>query len=201
MKMSYWLTVAMMIGYMTCTAFAAEEGYLVKVVGFDRKVEWQTMTENDFKTLEKNIKLEQKLFPKAVELAGKEWRADELNKGIAFPGSRLMCRSIGQAQAFPSMEKAEAQLTRIQDQEARKAEKAEKNNPGAKKPNKALEKKEGELMQASDLVKTKLAELVTKAGGDAKDLSNAPAPEKVPEAKGEKKADAKGKAEAVKKAL
>lgn len=198
MKMSYWLVGVMLIGCMTGTVRAAEEGYLVKVVGFDRKAEWQTMTETDFKVLEKNIKLEQKLFAKAVEMAGKEWRADEFNKGIAFPGSRLMCRSIGQSQAFPSMEKAEAQLTRIQDQEARKAE---KNNPAgtAKKPNKAQEKKEMELIQASDLVKTKLAELVTKAGGDAKDLANEPAAQRLPEGKAEKKADAK--AEAVKKAL
>jgi len=199
MKISVWLAGLMMMGCMTGAVMAAEEGYLVKVIGFDRKAEWQAMTETDYKVFEKSIKLEQKFFPKAVELAGKDWRTDELNKGVAFPGSRLMCRSIGSAQPFPSLEKAEAQLNRIQDQEAKKLDR--KGTAGAKKPNKAQETKEMELVQASDLVKTKLAELVTKAGGDAKDLTPEPKAEKMPEAKAEKKADAKAKAEAVKKAL
>lgn len=210
------------------TVRAGEEGMLVKVVGMDHKAEWQTMSENDFKTLEKTLKLEQKVFSKAVENAGKEWRTDELNKGIPFPGGRLMPRTISTSQPFPSLEKAEAQLSKIQDQEAKKLEKqAEKDKNAKGKPkSKDQDKKEAEVVRAIDLVQAKLMELVAKAGGDtnamaaevkadltakpeakvdAKDAKGAKADakgakaEKEKENKGAKKGDAK--AEAVNKAL
>lgn len=220
MKTLRWLSV-LAVGLVAVAAWAGEEGYLVKVVGCDRKTEWQTMSETDFKSLEKIMKLEQKFFPKAVELAGKDWRTDELNKGITFPGSRLACRSIMTAQPFPSLEKAEAQLNRLQDQEARKLEKQlEKDKKaGVKKvKTKSQDAKEAETMRAMDLVQAKLMELVGKAGGDTNamaseiraplaveekgDAKGVKAGEKVAEKEakgGAKKADAKD--EAIKKAL
>ena len=196
MKMAQWATGLIVTGVVAGSVLAAESGYLVKVIGYDHKAELETMSEVDFKALEKSIKLEQKYFPKAVELAGKDWRADELNKKVTFPGSRLTPRTIMMAQEYPSLEKAEAQLNRLQDQEAKKLEKqteAEKKNPQLKKgKSKTVDSKEAEVMQASDLVKSKLVDLIAKAGGD----TNALASEVKAEVKGEAKAEAKAKPDA-----
>ena len=164
-----------MAGVMAGTVHAGEGGYVVKVVGLDRSTEVKTLSETDFRALEKTIKLEQKFFSKAVEMATKEWRADELNKGKPFLGSRLSAPVIAMVQKYPSLEKADAQLTRTQDQEAKKLEKK-----GVKKTTsrKAQDDKDGELVQAADLVRIKLDELISKSGAGG----NPPAPEAKPDA-------------------
>ena len=198
MKRSRWLTLVVLSCLMAGIVRAAEEGYLVKVVGLDRKAEWSALSETDFKNLEKTIKLEQKYFSKAVELAGKEWRADELNKGVNFPGSRLTPRMIMQKDKHPSLEKASAWLTKIQDQESKKTDKSGGKKGSSKKGKLSpQETRDAELSQAISLVKTKLDDLVSKGGSTV----NAAGPEAKADAKDGKavnKADAK---EAVKKAL
>ena len=57
---------------------------------------------------------------------------------------------------------------------------------------KTVDSKEAEVMQASDLVKSKLVDLIAKAGGD----TNALASEVKAEVKGEAKAEAKAKPDA-----
>jgi hypothetical protein len=179
-------------GLMVGSVRAGDDAYLVKVAGFDRKAEWEAMSETDFKTLEKNIRLEQKYFSKALELAAKEWRADELNKGVTFQGSRISPRAIMQKDKYASLDKASAVLGRMQDQEAKKAL-GKKTGSSKKGKGTGAEMKEIQLDQAIALLKSKLDDLVAKAGGTA----NAVAPD-AKDAKLDNKADAK---EAVKRAL
>ncbi|MEI8121795.1 MAG: hypothetical protein WCI20_07065 [bacterium] len=192
MKISYWLAGFVLAGLMVGSVRAGEDAYLVKVVGFDRKAEWEAMSETDFKTLEKNIKLEQKYYSKALELAAKEWRTDELNKGVTFQGSRISPRAIMQKDKYASLDKASAAMARMQDQETKKTT-GKKAVPPKKGKGTGSEMKEIQLDQAIALLKSKLDELVAKAGGAV----NAAAPD-AKDAKIDKKADAK---EAVKKAL
>ena len=154
------------------TVRGGESCYLVKTAGFDRKVEMQTMSESEYKAFSQTIKQEQKYFSKALAIVARDWRADELNKGIAFPGSRLVTRTIMGAQKFASQEKADEQLSKYQDQEAKKLEREaahEKRNPqrNKNKSKSAQEMKEAELTRAADQVKAKLEELIAKAGGGA----------------------------------
>ena len=200
MRAATWWSVALAAGLMSGLVRAGDSGYLVKLSGHDRKSEWLTMSEADFKALDKNLKQELKFFPKAVEAAGKEWRADELNKKIAFPGVRLVPRTIVSAQQFPSLEKAEAQLGKIQDQEARKLQKQAEKEKGRPppKPSKEQMEKEENTGRAVDLVKAKLNALM---GRPAEEANLAAGGEKAaegrePEKKEEKAAGKAGKAKA-----
>jgi hypothetical protein len=173
MNMRRWLGGLVAFCIVSGTAVAAESFYLVKTQGYDRKAEMVTMSAAEYKAYEQNIKLEQKYFSKAVSLVAKEWRADPLNKTIAFPGSRLIPRTIMGAQKFSSIEKADEQLSRFQDQEAKKAERvAERerqqsryNRNASKGKSKAQESRDAELTRAADLVKAKLDDLISKGGG------------------------------------
>lgn len=152
-----WLVGVVVAGMFVGAGFVrAEEGsarYIVKTTGYDRKIVMEILPEAEFKALEKTIKLEQKYFPKAVALAGKDWRADEMNKKIPFPGNMLKPRNIMMAQKFPSAEKAEEQLTKLENTEARKVAVSQKDP-----------KKEGNLALAVDVVKIKLDTLVANGG-------------------------------------
>ncbi len=192
MNISRWMAGIVLAGLMVGSVRAGEDAYLVKVVGFDRKAEWEALSETDFKTLEKNIKLEQKNFSKALELAAKEWRADELNKGVTFQGSRIAPRAIMQKDKYASLDKASAVMARMQDQETKKATGKRAVSP-KKGKGAGAEMKEIQLDQAIALLKSKLDDLVAKAGG----VANAVAPD-AKDGKIDNKADAK---EAVKKAL
>ena len=46
---------------------AGDEFYLIKIVNYDRKRDVMTMSAEEFKTLEKNLKYEEKFFPKGQE--------------------------------------------------------------------------------------------------------------------------------------
>jgi hypothetical protein len=158
----------MLVGSGSAWAEGSSACYIVKTTGYDRKVVTEMLPEAEFKAFEKTIKLEQKFFPKAVALAGKEWRADEMNKKIPFPGNSLKARSIMSSQKFPSSEKAGEQMTRIENMEAKKAERLaelEKNSRGRGMASQKDPKKEGNIALAVDLVKSKLDALV--AGGGA----------------------------------
>jgi hypothetical protein len=177
-KMAAWfvgvVVAGMFVGAGHVRAEEAGSCYIVKATGYDRKIVTEMLPEAEFKAFEKTIKLEQKHFPKAVALAAKEWRADEMNKKIPFPGNSLKARSIMSSQKFPSSEKAGEQMTRIENMEAKKAERLaeqEKNSRGRGRgrgtgSTKDPKKKEN-LGIAADLVKTKLDALVAGGGAEA----------------------------------
>ena len=144
-------------------AMKAEPYYIVKTVGFDRRTDVVSMSESEFRTLEKTIKQEQKYFSKAVARAAKEWREDESNKGILFPATMMKPRSIMSSQKYSSSEKAEEQITKLGDLDAKKRDRLaerEKRRPGSakagKKDSKSSSKKDEILYRAADLVKANI---------------------------------------------
>ncbi|MEI6787554.1 MAG: hypothetical protein WCL49_03650 [bacterium] len=172
-KLTPWIIGVVITGMLAGTGSAWAEGgtacYVVKTMGFDRKIVTEMMPEADFKALEKTIKLEQQFFPKAVALAGKDWRADEMNKKIPFPGNMLKARTIMASQKFPSAEKAGEQMTKYENQEAKKAERQaelEKNSRGRGATALKDSKKEGNIALAIDLVKAKVDALVAGGGSE-----------------------------------
>lgn len=149
------------------------EGYvIVRVQDMLKKTTTEMMTESEFKALDKKIQMENRYFQQAVQIAAKEWRADELNKGTAFAGGRLMARKIaGTPERFSSQEKAQQKLTAIEDLESRKAFRTREKEAGNKKSKEELAKeyeKEAVLSSAAELVQAKLEELISaKAAGPA----------------------------------
>ncbi len=166
-KIMPWIMGVVITGMFAGAGSARAEGasacYIVKTMGFDRKIATEMMSEAEFKALEKNIKLEQRYFPKAVALVGKDWRADELNKKIPFPGNMLKPRNIMMAQKYPSSEKAVEQLTKLENMEAKKAEQ-ESNSRGRGSASLKDPKKDANLAMAGGLVKIKLDILVANGG-------------------------------------
>lgn len=166
------------------------EGYvIVKVQDMLKKTTTEMMTESEYKALEKTIQMENRFFQQAVQIAAKEWRADELNKGTPFAGGRLMARKIvGTPERFSNQEKAQQKLTAIEDLESKKAFRAREKEAGNKKSKEELAKeyeKEAVVSSAAELVQAKLEELISAksaapAGGaapGAKPVDNAAAKE------------------------
>lgn len=170
--------VGLCMAVMTVKA-AGEDAYLVKVKGLDKSIQVQVMTAAEYKAFDATIKLEQKLFPQALAAAAKEWRADELNKGVPFLGNKLMARSIAGATKYPSADKASDALTKYEDMQAKKEEREIK-----KKSTKSKEqtKAEGDVLNTASVVQKKLDELVARTtGADAKGAAagaEAPGPAK-----------------------
>ena len=191
MKMKQWILSAVAGMVLAGSAVAGDEFYLVKISNYDRSRDVMTMSAADFKALEKTLKQEEKYFAKAVADVAKDWRADELNKGIPFPGGRLVKRAIVTSQKFPTAEKADEQLTRHEDQEARKAQRAAAKTKGAK-VKKPVDPREEETARAVELVKTKIDEYVAKAGA----ATTEPAAANLPEAGKEAPKGAEGKDQA-----
>ncbi len=176
-KMAAWfvgvVVAGMFVGAGHVRAEEAGSCYIVKATGYDRKIVTEMLPEAEFKALEKTIKLEQKYFSKAVALAGKEWSADEMNKKTPFPGGMLKPRTIVSSQKFSSSAKAGEQLTKLENMEAKRAERLaeqEKNTRGRGRGRSAVSKKdlkkEGNLALAAGLVKTKLDALVAGGGSE-----------------------------------
>jgi hypothetical protein len=181
---------------------AAEPYFLVKVQGLDRTLEMKVMSAAEVKALEKTLVMEKRLFPQAIAAAQKEWKADELNKTVTFPAAKVIPRTIvGMPEKYLSQEKADEALARYEDRLARRRMKEEETLKGQSKKTKSDKDEQKELvaLQAVELVRAKLDELLTKAG--MAPVGEAPAEllEKAPKADDEqgnkKKADAKKAAE------
>lgn len=210
MKTARWLLGVMAAGVVAGTVMAEEAGtgamkaepyYIVKTVGFDRRNDVLSISETELRAMEKTIKLEQKYFSKALSLAAKEWRDDEINKGILFPAAMLKPRTILSSVKYASAAKAEEQLNRLADLDAKKRDRnaeKEKRRPGStragKKDSKSLPKKDEILFRAADLVKSKIESIMAET--PAEGAPAAPAKPAAPAA-----IDAGGAKNAVKAAL
>ncbi|MEI7881385.1 MAG: hypothetical protein WCI95_10985 [bacterium] len=176
--MSQWKWIlgmlAVVVTSVTVHAAAAEEYYIVKIKGLDKQLETTSMSAAEYKALDAAVKLEQKFFTAAVAEAAKEWRADELNKGVPFMGNKLAPRTIMMATKYSSSEKASEALTKIEEMQAKKEEREFKSK---KRTNKSKEQsqQESDILTAAALVKPKLDAMISKAGGNAADAKGAAA--------------------------
>jgi len=169
-----WIFGMLAVVMASFTAQAGEEYYLVKIKGFDKQIEMTSMSATEYKALEAAVKLEQKYFMAAVAEAAKEWRADELNKGVPFMGNKLTPRTIMMATKYSSSEKATEALSKIEEMQSKKDERDFKSKKRTTKPKDQI-KQESEIMTAAALVKTKLDAMISKAGGNAADAKGADA--------------------------
>ena len=62
---------------------------LARLTRVDKSVEYRHMDQAEFLELQKQCQRMAVLFPKAVELAGKDWVADDTHAGRPFPTGRL----------------------------------------------------------------------------------------------------------------
>jgi hypothetical protein len=150
---------------LTTSASALETFCVVKITDMDKKVENKIMSPEEFKEEEARAKAEAALFPKAEELAKKEWKADEANKSIPFPG-RLGPRKIEIVTRESNREKADKKLESLDAANERRqtdTRKSGKMTEADKKRAEAADEKEKDLGRAYESVKAKLAELMTKA--------------------------------------
>jgi hypothetical protein len=142
------------------TSKAADSFWVVKITEMDKKVEHRIMSAEEYKEMETQIRAEASLFPKAEDLAKKEWKtAEEKN---SFPG-RLTPRKIEVVERNTVQEKASAKLDKLNASEERKNEPkrtSAKPTEAEKKQADIKAEKERDLEKAHDLVKGKLAELL-----------------------------------------
>lgn len=145
------------------TASALETFLVVKTTDMDKKVDFKIMSAEEFKEQEAKIKAEATLFPKAEEMAKKEWKSSEDRKS-SFPG-RLNPPKIEVIERSPSQEKAGKKLdalTAAEDRRHVEPKKIAKPTEAQKKQADADAEKEKDFQAAYEMVKAKLAELVAK---------------------------------------
>lgn len=177
------LLLSLVIVVVSVTAFGqgAEKFFIVKVTDHAKKTTYELKSAEELKALEKECKLETKLWPKALVMAEKAWKANEANKE-AFPKSCGAPKSFS-ATGKPYTDKAEAEeklykfLNKIaekDEEEAKMLEKMTKNkNPGMEKRLVKEKDKEKVEFEARALIESQLAQL----------MESAPAPAPAPAAK------------------
>jgi hypothetical protein len=145
--------------------WAAETFCVVKCTDMDKRVEHKIMSPEEFKELDTQTKAEAALFPKAEEMAKKEWKADETTKSTPFPG-RLGPAKVEVITREANRDKADKKLESLNAAEDRKQtepRKSGKSSEAEKKQADLKAEKEKDLQKAYDSVKAKIAELMTKA--------------------------------------
>lgn len=197
-RMKLLAGMSVCLGWALGTALAGETFVVVRLADMVREDTYQVMSGDEFKQLQKQLALEERNFQKALTQAADEWRKDEMNKKDVFPGGRLSARKIiGQAETFPSRDKADARLSLYEDREANKrARELDKTKKARTEAEKLKEARETDKIllarRAADLVAAKLAALTggegPAAGAKPEDKPAAPKPD-------DKKADHKAGAD------
>lgn len=180
--LSRWVLVA---GLSLVGAARAELVYLVEVSDIQRKNTYQTMSQQEFRTLKKTVDAESRVFQKALEQARKDW--DSAEKGpapvpgvkavpavapaapIPFPGGSLSTRKVIEKASFTDAKKAEQRQRQLEDAqrdiESKEIERL-KNSKNVK-ADKARREHQAAADRAALIVQTKIDELVKAAGTPA----------------------------------
>jgi hypothetical protein len=164
-------------------AAKSDKFYLVEITDFSGTEANEVLDSAAFKKLNDDLKLETRLFSKAVMLAEKEWKADESTKTKMFPRSfrerkfRLINQSTKKSvmdDALSALEEKTAERERYQAEREAKRAKQEKDSKASNKTTgvvrrdddkKRKSQDERDLMEARaiGLFKSKLEELKTAA--------------------------------------
>lgn len=95
--------------------------HVVQLTDFDKSETNQIMSDEEMKTLQREIKIESTLFPKAVESARMAWSKDETMKGKIFPKTSLSMRKLDLVgQPYPDEEKAQKKIDQLMDSQEKK---------------------------------------------------------------------------------
>jgi len=170
-----------------------EKFLLIQISDHADKKEFQVLSVEDYKTLEKEVKLESFLHLKALAAAESAWRTNETKP---FPESAVTPRNVQILKEFTNSEKA-AEAVKAEEQKAadllkeeaaqkaqrergsggrRNREFAERQKQEEQKKEALEEEREAFHKKARDLYDQKLSELITAAGGTPPDFSSSETP-------------------------
>lgn len=193
------LIVAALAGFMVVSGALAKDpkfvtvqitelDSMVKFTRNDKSVEYKMMTYAEFQELQKQYQKSAALFPKAVQMAAKDWSADAAHAGRPFPVARLSPEKVDLVDRMrpserlkPGKENKVDNMIITLPPEAtgdsyvmpKKWEALLEKNKPAKEPKSEMEKKaKADLEEAILLVTAKLNEL---GGGTAPAGNDAPA--------------------------
>jgi hypothetical protein len=157
-------------------AAKTDKFYLVEISDFCGTESVETMGSAEFKKLGDDIKLESRLFTKALTLTEKEWRTDEATKSKTFPRAAIKPREVKILDQAASKKVIEDKLSAFEekqadrekdkaDREAKRAKEKEARNKSAKS-NRNTDKKGGDdrdimEMRAVSMFKSQIETLKT----------------------------------------
>ena len=167
---------------------ASEQFTVVEITDVQRKPTRDIKTAADLATLKKSLDAEAVVFPKALELARKEWEATAASAGgsgaphpTPFPGG-LVPRKLVEKGNFPDQAKAKKYIEQLDASDAT-AQANEAKKKAAAKPtdaDKARQAHENDhaaaLARAAAAVQAKIIELLKASGIDVSAAPTAPAP-------------------------
>lgn len=137
--MKHLLLLAACVSF-TSLAISADEPavkidkfYLVEVSDFCSTEAVEAMSSAEYKNVGDEIKLESRLFAKALFLTEKEWRADESTKSKPFPRAAIKPREMKLLDQGTTKKAIEAKLSALEDKKAdREKDKADREAKRAK---------------------------------------------------------------------
>ncbi|MFC1498417.1 hypothetical protein ACFLS1_08120 [Verrucomicrobiota bacterium] len=88
----------------------AERYYVVQVTDRTGRNSFSALSDEEYKSLQNEIRAESRIFPKAIRAAQKEWKENPETSKTTFPASSFKTRKIKSLGMFFSQEKAEAKL-------------------------------------------------------------------------------------------
>jgi hypothetical protein len=168
---------------------------LVKVVDRDEKETYQVLESAALTALQDEIKIEERLFDKAMALAEKAWKADEFTKSKPFPRSAINRRSCAVVNTYTTRESADKALTAAEEKvsraEAAKKESDKKREDTKQKmgsnktftPKKKDPKEDAEKKMLEEQARTMFAAKVEEIKRGKTDAKDAPPPDAAGQAK------------------
>ena len=111
-----------------CAGAASESILIVKLYDRAKEITYKLMTPEEYKALQKELKLEAKLYQKAVTLARKEWQANKETAKKPFSMSAIPLRKATvKGMPYIDREKADDKLAKYEDKEFEKTDKKKKS--------------------------------------------------------------------------
>ena len=172
---------ALLLGACTCRSATDERYMVVKVQDHAKETTCQVMSADEFKAIQEEIRIETKVFPKALAEAQKAWREDPDTARKPFPKASFAVRRATPMGTFPDREKADAKVAGFEEREQQAKEKdKEREDKKLREKQKAMgpekydeyvererekqTERDALTLKARDLLEQKLADLVAGAG-------------------------------------
>ena len=159
-------------GLLLTPSLRADSAYMVTVTDIDKQTTYEVLDRAGLAALKNQIKLETRHFAAALAAAKKEWEANDLTKGNAFPATKLSPRKLREEGPFDSEvarkkadKKAERDMNRDFDKNADKKGGASRAKPSEKELEKLARQAQKDELAASaaELVRKQLEQLTTAA--------------------------------------
>lgn len=183
--MSRFLVLTLVVSILALPALAGQY-VIAKVTGIDKSTTYKVLSAEEFKALESQTALEERLYRQAEDMVRKEWKENEATRKDPFPGSAVGAPKVMSFKAFASQEDAQAEMGEREQREQRSADrKAEREKDTTVKKDKEKDardkmkeqEKEALAQKAADMLEARIKELVdkekAKASGGTEDKAKA----------------------------